>query len=167
MSSPNRDDLKQEIEMMEAQIESAEKYPTDTPQFRSALARERAELERKKQLYDQLEPKTYPPRTNQQNKALHVLFRLLADELNDAGLDMRVVLKPEIAIDWNDKTVKEHLWRPVQKAQLGKESTTELTTVEIDEVFETINRHIGEKFGLHVNFPSIEDIILKQREKSE
>jgi hypothetical protein len=33
--------------------------------------------------------------------------------------------------------VKEYLWRPLQKAILGKQSTTELTTKEIDKVFDT------------------------------
>lgn len=101
-------------------------------------------------------------RTLQQNKALHVLFTLLADELNTAGLDMRKTLKPGVDIPWNGKTVKEFLWRPIQQAQLGKESTTELTTKEIDEVFETINRHLGEKFGLHVPFPSIDEVIWRE-----
>lgn len=99
-------------------------------------------------------------RTQQQNKALHVLFRLLADELNANGLDMRKTLKPEVDIPWNDKTVKEFLWRPIQEAQLKKTSTTELTTREIDEVFDTINKHLGEKFGLHVPFPTIDDVLL-------
>jgi hypothetical protein len=108
---------------------------------------------------DQLDPKQYPQRTKQQNKALHVLFRMLADNLNNAGLDMRKTLKPGIDIPWGPVSVKEFLWRPIQEAQLGKHSTTELTTVEIDEVFETINKHLGEKFGLHVPFPSIEELI--------
>lgn len=102
-------------------------------------------------------------RTQQQNKALHVLFRLLADTLNENGLDMRKTLKPEIDIPWNDKTVKEFLWRPIQKAQLDKNSTTELTTKEIDEVFDTINKHLGEKFGLHIPFPSIDSVLLGER----
>ena len=110
----------------------------------------------------ELEPKVYPKRTNQQNKALHVLFALLANTLNENGLDMRKTLKPGIEIPWSGPSVKEYLWRPIQTAQLNKQSTTELTTVEIDQVFDTINRHIGEKFGLHIPFPSIEDIILKQ-----
>ena len=71
-------------------------------------------------------------RTIQQNKALHVLFQLLADELNNAGLDMRKTLKPEVEIPWTPRNVKEFLWRPIQKAQLNKASTTELTTSEID-----------------------------------
>lgn len=110
----------------------------------------------------QLEPKKYPIRTSQQNKALHVLFNLLANNLNEAGLDMRKTLKPTVEIPWSGSSVKEYLWRPIQKAQLNKQSTTELTTVEIDQVFDTINKHLGEQFGLHTPFPSIEQILLEQ-----
>jgi len=104
----------------------------------------------------ELEPKVYPKRTARQSRALHVLFALLADTLNDNGLDMRKTLKPGVEIPWSGRSVKEYLWRPVQKLQLDKASTTELTTVEIDQVFDTITRHIGEQFGLSVPFPSIE-----------
>lgn len=111
------------------------------------------------------EEKKYPIRTNQQNKALHVLFKLLGDTLNNAGLDMRKTLKPGVEIPWGPVAVKEFLWRPIQEAQLGKHSTTELTTVEIDKVFDTINRHLGEQFNLHVPFPSIEELILRYEEE--
>lgn len=110
----------------------------------------------------QLEPKEYPKRTKQQNRALHVLFQLYANTLNEVGLDMRKTLKPEINIPWSGNSVKEFLWRPIQKAQLNKESTTELTTVEIDQIFDTINKHMGERFGLYTPFPSIDEIILQQ-----
>lgn len=98
-------------------------------------------------------------RTQRQNRALHKLFEMLAQNLSDAGLDMRKTLSPGIEIPWTAASVKEYLWRPVQKAQLNKTSTTELTTKEIDEVFDTLNRHLGQKFSLHVPFPSIEDVI--------
>lgn len=110
------------------------------------------------------ETKKYPKRTAQQNKALHVLFTLLAKELNEAGLDMRKTLKPGVEIPWQAKGVKDYLWRPIMQAQLDKKSTTEMTTKEIDEVFDTLNRHLGEKFGLHVAFPSIEDVLLRGME---
>lgn len=99
-------------------------------------------------------------RTNLQNRALHIYFQMLANALNDSGLDMKKVLKPEVDIPWNKDTVKNYLWRPIQKAQIGKESTTELTTKEIDLIFNTLNRHIA-KFGIHEPFPSIEYIILE------
>ena len=105
-------------------------------------------------------------RTDKQNKALHLYFTHLAEELNNAGYDMRKILKPSVDIPWNSKTVKEFLWRPVMKAQLGKESTTDLTTKEIDLVFETITRHFSEKFGISVAFPSIEELMMENRIKT-
>jgi len=101
-------------------------------------------------------------RTIQQNKALHVYFKLVADALNGAGMDMRAVLKPGVEIPWSPITVKDYLWRSIQKLQLRKDSTTELTTKEIDEVYDTLNRHLA-KFGVHEPFPSIEEIINRLR----
>lgn len=94
-------------------------------------------------------------RTSQQNKALHVACDLLAQELNDAGLDQRVVLKPSIAIPWSRSSVKENLFRPIMRASLGKESTTELEKIgEIEKVWDILFRHLGEKFGVeYIPFP--------------
>jgi hypothetical protein len=100
-------------------------------------------------------------RTLQQNKALHLYFTQLAEELNDAGLDMRKTLKPEVDIPWTPENVKNHLWRPIQEAQLGKESTTKLSKKDVDKVYETLNRHLGEKLGVHVPFPSDEELLKK------
>ena len=96
-------------------------------------------------------------RTKRQNNALHLYFQLLANELNEAGLDMRKVLKKEVDIDWTGLAVKEYLWRPIQKAKLKKTSTTKLTTSEVDKVWETLNRFLGEKLKVHVPFPSLDD----------
>jgi hypothetical protein len=101
-------------------------------------------------------------RTLHQNRALHKLFGMLAETLNESGNDMRKTLKEGVDIPWNSDTVKEYLWRPIQKAQLQKDSTTELTTKDIDAVFETLNRHLGEKLGIHTPFPSVEEIIQTQ-----
>jgi hypothetical protein len=95
-------------------------------------------------------------RSIQQNRALHVLFGLMAEALNGAGWDMKKTLKPEIDIPWSAETIKEFIWKPIQEAQLGKRSTTELTTKQVNEIYETIMRHFGEKFGITVDFPSIE-----------
>jgi hypothetical protein len=95
-------------------------------------------------------------RTSTQNKALHLYFELLADELNSAGLDMKKTLKQTVDIPWSKETVKDYLWRPIQNAQLEKESTTELTTDEINKVYEVLNRHLGDKLQIHVPFPTNE-----------
>lgn len=104
---------------------------------------------------------TEKQRSSQQNKALHVYFNLIAKELNDAGLDMRVVLKPHVAIPWTTISVKKFLWKPIQDGLFDKDSTTELTTVEPTLVYETLNRFLGEKFHIHVPFPSYEDQMMR------
>lgn len=52
-------------------------------------------------------------RTYLQNRSLHLFFTELANALNEAGLDMRKTLNPDVEIPWNSQSVKEHLWRPI------------------------------------------------------
>lgn len=92
-------------------------------------------------------------RTITQNKALHKYFSLLSKALNDAGYDMKKTLKPEAEISWSEGMVKEYLWRPIQKAMLGKESTAKLETKEVSEVYSQLSRHLSQKLGISVPFP--------------
>lgn len=97
------------------------------------------------------------PRTQFQNNALHLFFSQLAESLNDAGLDMRKVLKPTYDMPWTTTTVKEYLWKPFQKSMLRKDSTTDLNKHdEITMVHKTLMRELGQKFGLeYIPFPSM------------
>ena len=99
-------------------------------------------------------------RTSPQNKAMHLFFRFLAEALNNAGLDMRKVLKPAYDMSWTTQTVKDHLWRPFQKTMLKKESTTELSKhEEITKVHSVLMRELGKEFGLdYIPFPDIHEI---------
>lgn len=92
-------------------------------------------------------------RTAQQNKALHKYFEMLAETLNDAGLDMKVVLKPSIAIDWTKDSVKDYLWRPIQEAYIKEHSTTQLTTKDLNQIWAFLDRHLKEKFGQFAELP--------------
>jgi len=92
-------------------------------------------------------------RTLQQNKALHKYLAELAEALNDAGLDMKAVLKPGVSIPWTMEMAKEHIWKPVQNIMLDKDSTTELSTTDVDAIYQVISRHMAEKFGVSVAFP--------------
>lgn len=95
-------------------------------------------------------------RTTQQNRALHKYFELLADTLNNAGLDVRAVLKPSVDIPWSKTMVKELLWKPVQKIYLDKKSTTQLNTEDVNEIYRILDRHLADKFGVLVDFPSLD-----------
>lgn len=94
--------------------------------------------------------------TRQQQKALHVFLTLLAKELNDAGYTIQLFLKQTVDLDWDKNSAKELIWRPIQKALVQKKSTTQLDKVsEIDLIYDHLNRHLGEKFGIHVPWPSL------------
>lgn len=97
-------------------------------------------------------------RTIQQNKATWLYLTMLSDELNQAGLDQRKVLKPSIQIPWTKDAAHDRLWIPIQEALYNTDSTTQLTTEQITLVYETLNRHLGETTSVHVPFPSKEEI---------
>ncbi len=101
-------------------------------------------------------------RTLTQNKAMWKLFELIAQELGEHGLDMKRVLKPEIDIPWTKQSVHDFMWIPILKAMTGKDSTKDMTTKEIDEVFEVLNRHLATVTGLHIPFPSIDSFMNNQ-----
>jgi hypothetical protein len=92
-------------------------------------------------------------RTARQNNALHIWLGMVAKGLNDQGRDMRKTLKPDIEIPWTKYTAKDHLWRPVQIAVCGQESTVDAEKIDYVKVFEVLNRHFGEKFQLHIPWP--------------
>lgn len=87
-------------------------------------------------------------RTLTQNRALHLFCGFLADTLNDAGLDMRTVIKPDVEIAWNTYSVKEYLWKPIQRAMQGKESTADANRTDYTEVHEALCRHLAKRFGV-------------------
>lgn len=82
---------------------------------------------------------------------------MLADALNGAGLDMRQVLKPEIEIPWGEKNIKELMFKPIAKAMFNVDSTTDLDTKQISEVYEVLNRHTASKLGVSVGWPHDEN----------
>lgn len=97
-------------------------------------------------------------RTNQQNKSIHLFCKKLADELNGKGYYMQLVLKPTYELAWDTKTVKEHLFKPFEKALYKKASTTELTTDEVSNVHLQLMKNLQEKLTQldFIDFPSYE-----------
>lgn len=127
------------------------------------LAQAHRELDRmwREHHYLQIEIKRVAgQRTDQQRKAIEVYCRELAEALNDAGLDQRAVMakmRDGVEIPWSQARIKDVLWRPVQQAMLGKESTTGLSTVEVGQVYEALNRWTGHALGVSILFPDGDD----------
>lgn len=102
-------------------------------------------------------------RTKRQNRSLHKGYALIAQALNDSGQDMKTFLKPSVQIPWTMESVKTHIWKPLQEAMLEKESTTELNTKQIDEIWEVMSEILGKR-GIYVKFPTSEPPIYNPEE---
>lgn len=63
---------------------------------------------------------------------------------------MRKVLKPSASIPWSAESAKEQLWRPIQKAMFEKESSADLSKLEVGEVEKVLTRHLQEKFKVEI-----------------
>ena len=87
-------------------------------------------------------------RTQKQNSSAHLFFRQLAVVLNDGGFSVMTVLKHDAEIPWTETLVKEHLWRPVQEAMTGKESTTDANKVEYSDIHMALCRHLAQTLGV-------------------
>ncbi len=107
--------------------------------------------------YLRLTIKTGKQRSNLQNSSVHLYLSHLAEALNDAGYDMNRTLKVDVEIPWTESNAKEFLWRPIQKALTKKDSTTKPTTKEYVYIYEVLSRHLVDKFGVNVPWPSKEN----------
>lgn len=106
--------------------------------------------------------------THQARKALHLYFNHLAEELNNAGLNIRTTMKGKWDIPWSGATIKEIMWKPIQRKVFKKESTNDLTSKEIDTIFNVISQALGTRFGIILEFPSLETLLEKmEKEKNE
>lgn len=97
-------------------------------------------------------------RTLTQNKSLHLYCEMLSEALNGAGFDMKRVIKQEVDIPWDKTSVKEFLWRPIQKHVTGLDSTTKPETTQYSAIYEVLNRHLAQKFGVSVSWPSQDNL---------
>lgn len=94
-------------------------------------------------------------RTSAQNAALHVYCRELAKALADGGYDLVGILKEFKAIEITPtmENIKDTVWKPIQTALLGKDSTTKLDTSEVNDVYRQVDRFTSSKFKVSIPFP--------------
>jgi len=100
--------------------------------------------------------KSIDKRSEAQNRALHVYFTQVSDEMVEQGVTVRAILEAlkEGVELWTTPVIVKEIWRIFQKAELKKVSTTELEKhKDIDIVYEAFTKFIGEKFQIYVEFP--------------
>ena len=96
-------------------------------------------------------------RTVLQNRALHLYFTQLADELNAKDLTVQLVLKEAVERHWDRDTVKAQLWSPIQFSLFGDVKTSEMNTKAYGKVDFYLSHFLSTKFGITLPFPNIKD----------
>lgn len=109
-----------------------------------------------KHKYLRVTVKTGKQRSLSQNAALQLYCNHIAQALNDGGFDFRQSLRQDIDVPWSGTMAKDYLWRPVQKIVTGHDSTTKPERHQYGEIYEILNRHLSDRFGIYVPFPSKE-----------
>ena len=96
--------------------------------------------------------------TARQNASLHKYCTSLADAFNDAGYDQKAVLdnfRDTFHVPWTQEAVKT-IFRAVAHAMYKIESTKELTTTQIQEVYRVMDKRLSEITGVTIAWPSID-----------
>ena len=91
-------------------------------------------------------------RTPAQNNALHLWCRWVADELNANDISTAKFFKPGFELSFTEHIVKENMWKPIQEALFGSDSTKVLTTSEVSQIYDVLNRKLSEH-GVFISWP--------------
>ncbi len=98
-------------------------------------------------------------RTLKQNNSIHLYCEMIAEVLNDFGVTHKFkgIRGKDLEVRFTKTLVKEVIWRPIQMSLFDKESTTELTTEEVSEIAEPLEKFIAETYAIDLPFPSEEN----------
>lgn len=103
-------------------------------------------------------PKPKKQRSIPQNSSIHLYCTKVAKALNRGGYSVESLVTQIMEIPFNMTLVKELIWRRAQLAHVGKKSTKEITTKDIDKIYEVVNRFLADRYKLHVPFPSLDEL---------
>ena len=98
--------------------------------------------------------KTKRTRTSNQNRAFWRYLTLVAEKMVEGGCDMRKIVK--IPIQPSKDNLMADIVHPVIEQRYRVNSSAKLSTVQLTELYDTLNLAFGERFGIHIPFPSWE-----------
>ena len=101
------------------------------------------------------DPKDHPKqRSPQQRKALEVYCDMLATSLNNAGYSFNDNTIIRLPVQFTQENVKETIFKGAMRGLYpDKDSTTELSTTEIQSVYENLNLYTAEHWAISVPWP--------------
>jgi hypothetical protein len=109
-----------------------------------------------------------PTRSSLQNRALHLYCSQVAVFFNEIGYEFthNSIIGLPISSIWTMILVKEKVWKAQQMKMYGIESTTQLTTEQINNIYDAINLTISTYMGEHLPFPSHFSLYVEMAEKN-
>lgn len=97
------------------------------------------------------------PRSSKQNRSLHKYCDIIANKMNAAGFTQRKLVgsfKEGFELIITSEMIKA-IFREVAKAMYHKESTAQLTTVEIQAVYLAVDERFGTVAGVRAEWPAL------------
>ena len=95
-------------------------------------------------------------RTYRQNRTLHLLFRRMAEALNEGGFEIAHPFKPDLEIPWSEHSVKDLLYRPIISSYFKVERSSLLDTAQLSESMDILVDAVNRNTGIYVPIPSQE-----------
>jgi hypothetical protein len=97
-------------------------------------------------------------RTWRQNNTLHLLFRRMAEALNDAGFEIPHPFKPDLEIPYSEESVKELLYKPIITMYFKVDRSTDLDTEQLSESMTILVDAVNRNTGVYVHIPTGEPV---------
>ena len=97
-------------------------------------------------------------RSNKQNNTLHLLFKRIAESLNESGFEIEHPFNAEFTIPWTDTAVKTMLYHPIIRAMYDKESSSNLDTAQLSESMSTLVDAVTRNTGVFIPIPALEEL---------
>ena len=96
-------------------------------------------------------------RSSAQNRSIHKYFTLIAQELNELGQEFCYtgITGKELSMPYTSHLVKEMFWKPIQFTMFKTNTTTKLSTTQMNQIIDVFSKFFAER-GVDLDFPSIE-----------
>ena len=103
-------------------------------------------------------------RTGQQRKSIEVYCRIMAELLNNAGIGQKLFYEKMIKedIEWTQPAFKGFMKKVLNLQDPEKTSTTELSTTDMQALYETVDKAVSQVFGVRADWPSSEPPMLDE-----
>lgn len=104
-----------------------------------------------------MKEKVEKQKTRQQEKAYHKGFSEIADILVENNITLNMVIR-NLEIRPTRENIKD-IFRAIAKAKYGIESTSDLKSNQVTEVWDDLIKAVSEATGIYIEFPSVNQFI--------